>query len=58
MTSLPLLIDQADLRRFADTLADVVAGAGWMPQAITRLAVRMKRGGAGARRERQRIAAQ
>ena len=52
-----LLIEEADVRHFAAALADVVAGAERMPQAITRLAVRMARGSARAHRERQRIPA-
>ncbi len=52
-----LLIDEADVRRFADALGDVVARAERMPQAITRLAVRMARGSARAHRERQRVTA-
>jgi ornithine--oxo-acid transaminase len=49
-----LLIEEAEVRRFADALADVIAEAERMPRAMTRFGLRMARGVARARRERQR----
>jgi ornithine--oxo-acid transaminase len=50
-----LLIEEADVRRFADALAEVVASAEHMPRAMTRFGLRMARGSARASRERKRV---
>jgi ornithine--oxo-acid transaminase len=52
-----LLIEEADVHRFADALADVVATAERMPRAMTRFGVQMARGTARAHRARQRTVA-
>jgi ornithine--oxo-acid transaminase len=53
-----LLVEEADIRRFADALAEVVASAERMPRAMTSVGMRMARGTARARRERPRTTAQ
>ncbi len=45
-----LVIDEADVRRFADALAEVVAGAERVPSAMARFGWRMARGTARSRR--------
>ncbi len=50
----PLVIDEADVRRFADALSEVVAAAERMPSAMARFGVRMARGTARARRRPRR----
>jgi ornithine--oxo-acid transaminase len=50
-----LLIDEADVRHFAEALADVVATAERMPAAMARFGVRMARGTARAHRARRRV---
>jgi ornithine--oxo-acid transaminase len=52
-----LLIEESDVRNFADALADVVATAERMPGAMARFGVRMARGTAKAHRARRRIGA-
>jgi acetylornithine/succinyldiaminopimelate/putrescine aminotransferase len=52
-----LLIEEADVRHFADALADVVAKAERMPAAMARFGVQMARGTARAQRARRRIGA-
>jgi len=52
-----LLVDEDDIRHFADALADVVATAEHMPGAMARFGVRMARGTARANRARRRVAA-
>ena len=52
-----LLLDEADVRQFADALADVVAKAERMPRAMTRVGMRMARGTARAHRRRPRTTA-
>ncbi len=47
-----LLIDEAEIHRFADALDDVIASAERMPRAMARFGVRMARGTARARRPR------
>ncbi|HEY2653059.1 MAG TPA: aspartate aminotransferase family protein [Solirubrobacteraceae bacterium] len=47
-----LLIDEADVRHFAEALADVLAGAERVPRAMARFGVRMARGAARARHPR------
>ena len=46
----PLVIDEGELRRFADALADVVAAAERVPSAMARFGLRMARGAARTRR--------
>jgi ornithine--oxo-acid transaminase len=48
-----LLIEEADVRHFADALADVVATAERMPGAMARFGIRMARGTARAQRARR-----
>jgi ornithine--oxo-acid transaminase len=48
-----LLIEEADVRHFADALADVVATAERMPGAMARFGMRMARGTARAHRARR-----
>jgi ornithine--oxo-acid transaminase len=50
-----LLIDEADVRYFADALAEVVANAERVPGAMARFGVRMARGSARAHRARRRV---
>jgi ornithine--oxo-acid transaminase len=52
-----LLIEEADVRHFAEALADVVATAERMPSSMARFGVRMARGTARAHRARRRISA-
>jgi len=49
-----LLIEEAEVRRFADALAEVVADAERVPRAMARFGVRMARGTARSRRSRRR----
>ncbi|MGO9961535.1 MAG: aspartate aminotransferase family protein [Solirubrobacteraceae bacterium] len=48
-----LLIEEGEVRQFADALAEVVADAEHVPQAMARFGVRMARGTARARRDRR-----
>jgi ornithine--oxo-acid transaminase len=52
-----LLIDEDEVRRFADALAEVVAAAERVPRAMTRFGLQMARGTARSRRPRRRAAA-
>ncbi len=52
----PLLIEEADVRRFAEALADVVANAERMPRAMARFGLRMARGSARSVRPRRAAA--
>ncbi|HKO29028.1 MAG TPA: aspartate aminotransferase family protein [Solirubrobacteraceae bacterium] len=52
-----LLIEEEDVRHFADALEDVVAKAERVPAAMARFGVQMARGTARAQRARRRIAA-
>jgi ornithine--oxo-acid transaminase len=52
-----LLIDEADVRHFADALAEVVATAERTPAAMARFGVQMARGTARAYRARGRVSA-
>ena len=45
-----LLIDEDEVRRFADALADVVAAAERTPRAMARFGLAMARGSVRARR--------
>jgi ornithine--oxo-acid transaminase len=49
-----LLIDEVEVRRFADALAEVVAAAERVPTAMARFGLRMARGTARSRRRRLR----
>jgi ornithine--oxo-acid transaminase len=49
-----LLIDEADVRRFADSLEEVVAAAERIPRAMARFGLQMARGTARSRRSRHR----
>jgi ornithine--oxo-acid transaminase len=49
-----LLIEEDEVRRFADALAEVVAAAERVPRAMARFGVRMARGTARAQRARRR----
>jgi ornithine--oxo-acid transaminase len=52
-----LLIEECDVHRFADALADVVAGAERVPRAMARFGLQMARGTARSRRPRRRATA-
>jgi ornithine--oxo-acid transaminase len=52
-----LLIDEHEVRRFADALADVVARADRVPRAVARFGFQMARGTARSRRPARRAAA-
>ncbi len=52
-----LLIDEGEVRRFADALADVVARADHVPRAMARFGIQMARGTARSRRPARRAAA-
>jgi ornithine--oxo-acid transaminase len=52
-----LLIEEAEVRRFADALAEVVADAERVPSAMARFGVRMARGTARSRRLSRRASA-
>ncbi len=51
-----LLIDEDEVRHFADALAEVVTEAERVPRAMTRFGLRMARGTARSRRSRRRAA--
>jgi ornithine--oxo-acid transaminase len=51
-----LLIDEDEVRRFADALADVVAASERVPRAMARFGMRMARGTARSRRPRRATA--
>ncbi|HEY4825758.1 MAG TPA: aspartate aminotransferase family protein [Solirubrobacteraceae bacterium] len=50
-----LLIEESDVRHFADALEDVITDAERMPTAMARFGVRMARGSARAHRARRRV---
>ena len=50
-----LLIEEDEVRRFADALAEVVAAAERMPRAMARFGLQMARGTARSRRPRRRV---
>jgi ornithine--oxo-acid transaminase len=52
-----LLVEEADIRHFADALSEVVATAERMPAAMARFGVRMARGTARANRARRAVSA-
>jgi ornithine--oxo-acid transaminase len=52
-----LLVDESDVRYFADALAEVVATAERMPAAMARFSMRMARGTARAYRARRSVSA-
>jgi ornithine--oxo-acid transaminase len=52
-----LLISEQEVHQFADALAEVVAAAERVPQAMARFGVQMARGTARSRRPRRRVAA-
>jgi ornithine--oxo-acid transaminase len=52
-----LLVEEADIRHFADALTEVVATAERMPAAMARFGVRMARGTARAHRARRGVSA-
>ncbi len=52
-----LLIDEDEVRRFADALAEVVAASERMPRAMARFGLRMARGTARSRRPHRRATA-
>jgi ornithine--oxo-acid transaminase len=52
-----LLIDETEVRRFADGLAEVVAASERVPRAMTRFGLQMARGTARSRRPRRRTPA-
>jgi ornithine--oxo-acid transaminase len=52
-----LLVDEAEIRLFADALSDVIAAAERVPSAMARFGLRMARGTARARRTRRRVPA-
>jgi ornithine--oxo-acid transaminase len=52
-----LLIDESEVRRFANALAEVVAASERVPRAMTRFGLQMARGTARSRRPRRRTPA-